>query len=159
MKSTFSIALILSASMSQAMLPPAYNNLRKLDEVVATLAKGGSGLTVKQPADVTLNSLKLEVPAALNMAPYSEFATVDLGNLVCIVKLTMVAKPAGMIGATDYQGELTRPCSHYETFAPVVVMKYVDIRKELDVLAVQGQMVRAFKVELAAQGPRVVVTP
>lgn len=137
---------------AHAALAPGYNSLRKMDAAIEALAKGGKGNAPKQPGDVTVARASMSPDKGANPV-----ITVDVGNLICTVKLTVIPPPKGMAGASSYKGNVTE-CNRYMSFVAVEVMKYEDARPALEMAASKNKMDLSFRVVRSPQGPKVELT-
>lgn len=140
------------ALSANAATAPGYNSLRKMDTAIAAIAKGGNGNAPKQPSDVTVASAQMSQDKGA-----SPVITVDVGNLICTVKLTVVPPPPGMAGASTYKAKVG-DCKRYMSFVAVEVMKYEDARPTLEEAASKNKVDLSFQVTRSPQGPKVKLT-
>jgi hypothetical protein len=156
MKHLVLVSLIFSAFNANAALAPAYDNISKVDAAITAIAsKPADGLAIVQPEDVTIHSVQVASQGHSNV----NVITVDAGYLICNVVVTPLPLQKGWAGATEYKGALNNKCTRYKAVAPVITMKYVDVRKELVKYAAKNLIAIAFKIEGTPQGPRVNVGP
>jgi hypothetical protein len=142
--------LMMSALTTQAMTSLSFDNLRKIDAIVETLAEGrANGLTRQRPEDVNLSYLTINKATR----PRSQTANVGLGYVICTVKVTPKAVAAGMIGANSYIAQVVS-CSAIKTIVAVPTMRYEDIRKSLGFFATKNpNSTLNFRVTDSVVGP------
>ncbi|MBC7741269.1 MAG: hypothetical protein H7061_03670 [Bdellovibrionaceae bacterium] len=148
MKAFILLATLLSATFTHAALPPAYDNLVKIEAVVATMLRTSNGSSSDEDlGKVVLHSIKM-----VNQST-GVWAEIDLGNNVCQVFLTPNPTPPqpGWAGPTSYTGQIQGQCKHYESFAKVATLPYSLIRKSLKIEARKGVIVKAFRVMESAK--------
>ena len=145
-----SAALFALSMTSQAAVAPGYNSLNKMDAAIAALAKGGgkTGQASKNPGDVIVAGAQM----AKNAKTGAETITVDTGGANCQIAISSKPLPKGMIGATQYSGNVLG-CSRYMNIRAPDVMKYEDAKPTLEAAASKGQTDLSFRVTGSPQGP------
>lgn len=150
MKILITAVILTSAVIAQAAVSPAYRALTKIDAAITALSQGGKGLAKKNPSDVTVSSLQTTVDKRTGQT----VLMIDVGYNKCVVYITALALPKGMVGATPYVGKVTE-CRKYMAVAAVPMVKYEELRPVIEAAAAKGTVVSTVVVERSPQGPKI----
>ena len=147
MKLALTISAVLFALSTQAAVAPGYDSLNKVDAAIAALANGSgrTGLASKKPGDVIVAGAQM----GKNKAG-ADLIVVDTGGAHCQIAIASIAPPRGMIGATQYSGNVLG-CSRYMNIRAPDVMKYEDAKPTLEKAASKGKTDLSFRVTFSPQ--------
>jgi hypothetical protein len=134
-------AILLSSTLSQAMMMPSYFNLKKIDAAVEEVAT--NFLNYEDIDEAPIASIEVK-----SGEQGVTLVTVGMGNNVCTVKIMSKAMPAGLAGSPGLDAKITGACEVIRE--DLKTAKYEKVAAKMDQAAKLGKMIE--KVVITSKG-------